>query len=65
MANILNCRGTFHRFESSRRAEAAAFASRNLKVQYIDGLLESTKLENVKGGNIVKCVEKKYFSYDR
>ena len=45
--------------------EAAAFGSRNLKLQSIDGLFESTKFEKVKGSNIVKCAQKKYFGYNR
>ena len=43
--------------------EAEAFGSRSLKLQSIDGLFESRKFEKVKGSNIVKCVQKKYFSY--
>ena len=33
--------------------------------QSIDGLFESTKFEKVKKSNIVKCAQKKYFSYNR
>ena len=40
-----------------------AVESRSLKLQSIDGLFESRKFEKVKGSNIVKCVQKKYFSY--
>ena len=43
--------------------EAEAFGSRSLKLQSIDGLFESRKFEKVKGSNIVKCVQKKYFSH--
>ena len=45
------------------RAEVEAFGSRYFKLETIDGLLESRKFEKVKGSNIVKCVQKKYFSY--
>ena len=45
--------------------EAAVLGSRNLKLQSIDGLFESTKFEKVKGSNIVKCAQKKYFGYNR
>ena len=66
MANILNCHVIFHRFGSSRKQkQQEAFGSRNLKLQSIDGLLESTKLEKVKGSNIAKCVQNKYFCYNR
>ena len=65
MANILNCYAIFFKkletFES-RRLENA-FGSRSLKLQSIDELLESTKFEKVKRSNIVKCVQKNYFSY--
>ena len=40
--------------------EAEAFGSRRLKLQSIDGFFESKK---VKGSNIVKCAQKKHFSY--
>ena len=40
--------------------EAEAFGSRRLKLQSIDELLESKK---VKGSSIVKCAQKKHFSY--
>ena len=48
-----------------QKAEAAAFGSRKLKLQTTDGLFESTNFEKVKGSNIVKCAQKKYFSYNR
>ena len=41
-----------------QKAEAEAFGSRRLKLESIDGLLESRKSEKVKGSNIVKCVQK-------
>ena len=68
MANILNCRAFFYKFGSSRKQkqkplEAEVFGSRSLKLQSIDGFFESRKFEKVKGSNIVKCVQKKYFSY--
>ena len=36
-----------------QKAEAEAFGSRRLKLESIDGLLESRKSEKVKGSNIV------------
>ena len=54
----------FHKFGSSRKLKRKPLeAERSLKLQSIDGLLESTEFEKVKGSNIVKCVPKKYFSY--
>ena len=47
------------------KTEAEAFGSRNFKLQSIDGLFESTEFENVKGSNIVKRVQNKYFGYNR
>ena len=63
MANILNCRTIFSHFWKQQKADAKAFGSRSVKLQSIDELLESTEFEKVKGRNIVKCVQKKYFSY--
>ena len=63
MANILSFRTIFSQIWKQQKAEAEAFGSRSLKHQSIDGLFESTKLEKVKGSNIVNCVQKKYFSY--
>ena len=60
MANILNCPAIY--FTKQQKAEPEAFGSRRLKLQSIDGLFESRKFEKVKGSNIVKCVQKKYFS---
>ena len=37
--------------------------SRSFKLQSIDRLFEPSKFEKVKGSNVVKCVQKKYFSY--
>ena len=37
--------------------------AQSLKLQSVDGLFESTKLEKVKGSNIAMCVQKKYFNY--
>ena len=56
MANILN------RFFTD--LEAVERRSRKLKLQNIDALFESTKFEKIKGSNIVKCVQSKYFSYN-
>ena len=56
MANILN------RFFTD--LEAVERRSRKLKLQNIDALFESTKFEKIKGSNIVKCVQNKYFSYN-
>ena len=42
--------------------EAETFGSRNLKFRSIDGLLESRKSEVI-GSTIVKCIQKKHFSY--
>ena len=53
----------FFRNGKQYKAEVKAFGSRSLKVQSIDGLLESTKFEKFEGSNIVNCVQKKYFSY--
>ena len=63
MANILNCRAIFSHVWKQQKADAKAFGSTSLKLQSIDELLESTKFEEVKGTNIVKFVQKKYFSY--
>ena len=63
MANILNCRTILSQIWKQQKAEPEAFGSRSLKVQIIDGFFESRKFEKVKGSNIVKCVQKKYFSY--
>ena len=46
-----------------KQQKAEAFGSRSLKLQSIDGLFESKKFEKVKGSNIIKYVQKKYFSY--
>ena len=62
MASILNCRAIFSHIWKQQKADAKAFGSRSFKL-CIDELLESTKFEKVKGSNIVKCVQKKYFSY--
>ena len=43
--------------------EAVESRGKSLKLQSIDGLFESRKLEKVKGSNIVKHVPKKYLSY--
>ena len=56
MANISNSRAFFF-------TNLEAVESRSLKLQSIDGFFESRKFEKVKGSNIVKCVQKKYFSY--
>ena len=58
----------FYKFGNIRKQkqkplDAEAFGSRSLKPQCIDGLLESRKFEKVKGSTIVKCVQKKCFSY--
>ena len=45
------------------KAEAGNFGSRSLELQSIDRLCESRKFEKVKGSNIVKCAQKKYFRY--
>ena len=58
LANILNCRANFF-----TNLEAVESRSRSLELQSIDGLFESRKFEKVKGSNIVKCVQNKYFSY--
>ena len=50
-------------FLTNLEAESEAFGSRSLKFQSTDGFLESNKFERAKGSNIVKCVQKKYFSY--
>ena len=63
MGNILNCYAIFSQSWKYQKAEAKAFGSRSLKLQSIDGLFESTKFEKVKGSNIDKYVQKKYFSY--
>ena len=34
-----------------------------LETEGIDGLFESRKFEKVKKNNIVRCVQRKYFSY--
>ena len=60
MANILNCREFFFTIWKQQKAEA--FGSRSLKLQSIDGLFESKKIEKVKGSNRVKYIQKKYFS---
>ena len=41
--------------------KAVESRTRSLKLQSIDGLFESRKFGKVKGSNIVKCVQKKYF----
>ena len=46
-----------------KQQKAEAFGSKSLKLQSIDGLFESKKFEKVKGSNIIKYVQKKYFSY--
>ena len=48
--------------QKQKPLKTEAFGSRNLKFQSIDGLLESRKSEVI-GSTIVKCVQKKYFSY--
>ena len=48
--------------QKQKPLKTEAFGSRNLKFQSIDGLLESRKSEVI-GSAIVKCVQKKYFSY--
>ena len=63
MASISNCRAVFSQIWKQQKAGAEVFGSRSLKPQSIDGLFELTKLGKVKGSNIVKCVQKKYFSY--
>ena len=63
MANILNWRAIFLQIWKQYKAEAEAFGTKSLKLQCIDGLFESRKFEKVKGSNIVKCVQNKYFSY--
>ena len=63
MTNISNCRAIFLPIWKQQKAEAEAFGSRGFKPQSIDRLFESRKFEKVKGSNIVKCVQKKYFSY--
>ena len=63
MANILNCRAIFLQIRKHQKGEEEAFGNRSPKLQSIDGLLESRKFEKVKGSTIVKCVQKKYFSY--
>ena len=62
MASILNCRAIFSHIWKQQKADAKAFGSRSFKL-CIDELLESTKFEKVKGSNIVKFAQKKYFSY--
>ena len=44
-------------------SRSRGFWSRSLKLQSIDRLFKSRKFEKVKGRNIVKCVQNKYFSY--
>ena len=39
------------------------FGRRGLKLQSIDGLFESKKIEKARRSNIVEYVQKKYFSY--
>ena len=56
---------SFSEIWKQQKAEAVTFESRNLKLQVIDGFFESTKFDKVKGSNIGKCVQKKYFSYNR
>ena len=56
MANILQ-------IWKQQKAEAEALGSKGLKLQSIDGLFTSQKFEKFKGSNIVKYVQKKYFSY--
>ena len=63
MANILHCRAIFSQIYKQQKAQAEAFGNRSLKIQSIDGLFKSIKFEKVKGSNIVKRVQKKYFSY--
>ena len=53
----------FSQISKQWKAEAEAFGIRRLKIQSIDRLLESTKFGKVKGCNIIKCIQKKYFSY--
>ena len=60
MANILNSRAFFLQIWQQQKAKAEAFGSRILKLQSIDGLFE---LRKVKGSNIVKCAQKKHFTY--
>ena len=43
--------------------EAVESRGKSLKLQSIDGLFESRKLEKVNWSNIVKHVPKKYLSY--
>ena len=64
MANILNFRAVFHRFKAIE-SRSSSLWKQKLKLQSIGGLFESTKFEKVKGRNIVKCAQKKYFSYNR
>ena len=63
MANILNHRIIFSQIWMQWKAEAEALGSRSLKLQSIDRSCELRKFENVKGSNIVKYVQKKYFRY--
>ena len=53
MANISNCRAILYKFGNIRKkkqkpSEAETFGARGLKLQSIDGLLESRKFEKVK-----------------
>ena len=53
----------FYKFSSSKKQKQKFLEAQSLKLQSVDGLFESTKLEKVKGSNIAMCVQKKYFNY--
>ena len=53
----------FYKFSSSKKQKQKLLEVQSLKLQSVDGLFETTKLEKVKGSNIAKCVQKKYFNY--
>ena len=63
MANTLNCRAVFSQIWNQQKAEAEAFRIRSLERHSIDGLSQSKNVGKIKGNNIVKCIQKKYFSY--
>ena len=60
MANILNSGAFFYKFGSSRKQK-----QKPLEAEYLNFrvLMDCSNQKKVKGSNIVKCAQKKHFSY--
>ena len=63
MANILNCRAIFSQIWKQQKADEKVLEAEALKFRVLMNCQNQQNLKKVRGNNIVKCVQKRYFSY--